>query len=156
MTSITTSVPVHSNLCSSAMPWVCRRFVIVVFPDQTHLLIVVIFEGAGPLPHLWIHPCCGISWSYSLVFSSCRDKLRITCIHVWKSEIYVRTISFKLFDNLQSIHEKTQTVLARKLLNKTTYLKYSLFRNMFWNANVSRIYSSSSQTVFITLRYGSW
>ena len=39
-------------------PWVCLQFVIVVFPDHTHLL----FLGLSAVCD------CGISWLYSLVF----------------------------------------------------------------------------------------
>ena len=69
-----------------AVPWVCLRFVIVVFPDHTHLLFLVInvfhrgpyesiekkqgvkllLEGMGvrtPCPSLWVHPWQMVKYS---------------------------------------------------------------------------------------------
>ena len=49
-----------------AVPQDCLQFVIVVFPDHTHLLFlwgIYTYDfpggGPGPLSSLWIHPCTG-------------------------------------------------------------------------------------------------
>ena len=88
------------------MPWVCLRFVIVVFPDHTHLLflyILLFFRGKmGPLTFSFRGPAQNLGalgyWAPVSLFPWTQMGKKIEC------KIMMDFIFLKLYANVLGIH----------------------------------------------------